>query len=91
MLSQCHGAALARVQSLADRGDDATLAGSVAPLDQHHEALAGVLQPARHVVELKLQGRELVVIVILAELVGLAAFRLVHRRIVALRVENRPN
>jgi hypothetical protein len=54
-LGKRHDAALTGIHSLGNRRDGAALAGGIPPLDQHHQALAGLLQPPRHAVEFDLQ------------------------------------
>ena len=72
-LGQRHHAALARVQRFCNGRNDAAFAGRVAPFHYHHQAPAGVLQPARHVVQCQLQRRQFFQVFGLAELARLAA------------------
>jgi hypothetical protein len=59
---------LARVEVFADRRDRAALAGGVAALEHHHHALAGVLHPARHVRQFRLQRLQQGFVVLALEL-----------------------
>ena len=70
---QRHGAALAWVHALRESCDDAALAGRVAPLDDHHQALSGRQHPARYIVELDLQGLQFLQVHRLVEFLAIAA------------------
>src|SRR5688572_4860031 len=67
-LGQRGNAALARIDVFADRVDRATLAGGVAAFEQHHHALALVLQPVRHRRQFFLQWRQQFLVVLALEL-----------------------
>ena len=58
----------ARVQVGDDALDDAVLAGGVAPLEQHHQALPASDDPLLHVHELGLQAQQLLFVLLVGEL-----------------------
>jgi hypothetical protein len=56
---------LAGIQRLRDSADAPAFAGSVTAFEQHYDAPAGVLQPARNVVELELQRLHFTLVLLL--------------------------